>query len=98
PCDLRAFPPRRSSDLAELDWRAAHTMLHEQAIYQHDAEQYQVERLDYDNHKAFVRKVAPDYFTTALTYRTVTVIDQEAAGEVGLDRKSTRLNSSHVKI
>ena len=49
----------QSQSLAELDWRAAHTMLHEQAIYQHDAEQYQVERLDYDNHKAFVRKVAP---------------------------------------
>ena len=46
-------------------------MLHEQAIYQHDAEQYQVERLDFENHKAFVRKVEPDYFTTALTYRTV---------------------------
>ncbi|HEY3667375.1 MAG TPA: DEAD/DEAH box helicase, partial [Polyangiaceae bacterium] len=55
--------------IAELDFRATHTMLHEQAIYQHDAEQYQVERLDFENHKAFVRKVAPDYFTTALTYR-----------------------------
>lgn len=64
--------------LAELDWRAAHTMLHEQAIYQHDAEQYQVERLDYDDHKAFVRKVEPDYFTTALTYRTVEVIEESA--------------------
>lgn len=62
--------------LAELDWRASHTMLHEQAIYQHDAEQYQVERLDYENHKAFVRKVAPDYFTTALTYRDVEVIEE----------------------
>jgi hypothetical protein len=30
--------------LAELDFRATHTMLHEQAIYQHDAEQYQVEQ------------------------------------------------------
>ena len=38
-------------------------MLHEQAIYQHDGEQYQVERLDFENHKAFVRKVEPDYFT-----------------------------------
>ena len=33
--------------LAELDYRATHTMLHEQAIYQHDAEQYQVEHLDF---------------------------------------------------
>ncbi len=69
--------------LAELDWRAAHTMLHEQAIYQHDAEQYQVERLDFENHKAFVRKVEPDYFTTALTYRTVGVLDENERRPLG---------------
>ena len=69
--------------LAELDFRAAHTMLHEQAIYQHDAEQYQVEKLDYDDHKAFVRKVVPDYFTTALTYRTVEVLEESAARPLG---------------
>lgn len=61
--------------IGELDYRATHTMLHEQAIYQQDAEQYQVERLDFDNHKAYVRKVEPDYFTTALTYRTISVLD-----------------------
>src|SRR5690606_5632819 len=65
----------REKTLGELDYRAAHTMLHEQAIYQQDAEQYQVERLDFDNHKAYVRKVEPDYFTTALTYRTVAVLE-----------------------
>jgi DEAD/DEAH box helicase domain-containing protein len=65
--------------IAELDWRATHTMLHEQAIYQQDGEQYQVERLDLDNHKAFVRKVVPDYYTDALAYRRVSVIDQTAA-------------------
>jgi DEAD/DEAH box helicase domain-containing protein len=66
---------KRERTIGELDFRAAHTMLHEQAIYQQDAEQYQVERLDFDNHKAYVRKVEPDYFTTALTYRTVTVLE-----------------------
>jgi DEAD/DEAH box helicase domain-containing protein len=69
--------------IAELDFRATHTMLHEQAIYQHDAEQYQVERLDFENHKAFVRKVAPDYFTTALTYRTVAVIEERTTHALG---------------
>ena len=49
------------SAIAELDFRATHTMLHEQAIYQHDGEQYQVEKRDYENHKAFVTKVVPDY-------------------------------------
>lgn len=61
--------------IGELDYRATHTMLHEQAIYQQDAEQYQVERLDFDNHKAYVKRVKPDYFTTALTHRKVTVLD-----------------------
>jgi DEAD/DEAH box helicase domain-containing protein len=69
--------------LGELDWRAAHTMLHEQAIYQQDAEQYQVEKLDFENHKAFVRKVEPDYFTTALTYRSVAVLDESARAALG---------------
>jgi DEAD/DEAH box helicase domain-containing protein len=64
--------------LAELDFRSTHTMLHEQAIYQHDAAQYQVERLDYENHKAYVRLVEPDYFTTALTHSRVTILDPAA--------------------
>ena len=75
-----------TKSIAELDFRATHTMLHEQAIYQHDAEQYQVERLDYDNHKAFVRKVEPDYFTTALTYRTVAVIEPREGSMLGQAR------------
>ena len=63
--------------IAEMDWRSTHTMLHEQAIYQHLGEQYQVERLDYDNHKAFVRKVAPDYYTDAMTYMRVSVLEDD---------------------
>jgi len=82
--------------LAELDFRSAHTMLHEQAIYQHDAEQYQVEKLDYDDHKAFVRKVLPDYFTTALTYRTVQVLDVTKAGALG--RGATPIGWGEVKV
>src|SRR5947207_2044682 len=68
---------RRYHTIAEMDFRSTHTMLHEQAIYQHEGEQYQVERLDFENHKAFVRKVEPDYFTTAMTYTRVEVIDED---------------------
>jgi DEAD/DEAH box helicase domain-containing protein len=71
------------SAIAELDFRATHTMLHEQAIYQHDGEQYQVEKLDYENHKAFVTKVVPDYFTTALSNRRVSVMDETARQKLG---------------
>ena len=76
--------------IAEMDWRSTHTMLHEQAIYQHEGGQYQVERLDFDNHKAFVRHVKPDYYTTAMTHSKVTVLEQDQSatvelGEVSLD-------------
>ena len=37
--------------------------------------QYQVERLDYENQKAYVRRVEPDYFTTALTHTQVSILD-----------------------
>ena len=68
--------------LAELDWHSTPTMLHEQAIYQHDGLQYQVEQLDYDNHKAYVRLVDPDYFTTAMTHVKVRVLEEEATASV----------------
>ncbi len=67
----------RDKVLAELDWPSAHTMLHEQAIYQHDAGTWQVERFDYENHKAYVREVAPDYFTTAMTHTKVSILEVE---------------------
>jgi DEAD/DEAH box helicase domain-containing protein len=69
--------------IAELDWRSTHTMLHEQAIYQHEAEQYQVEALDFENHKAYVTKVDVDYFTTAMVNRVVSVIDESASRDDG---------------
>ena len=68
--------------IAEMDWRSAHTMLHDQAIYQHSGVQYQVERFDHENHKAFVRKVEPDYYTTAMTRTSVSVLTADETTEV----------------
>ena len=73
----------RARTIAEMDFRSTHTMLHEQAIYQHEGEQYQVERLDFENHKAFIRKVEPDYFTTAMTYTRVEVMEEQQTHPVG---------------
>lgn len=71
--------------IAEMDWRSTHTMLHEQAIYQHEGGQYQVERLDFENHKAFVRRVKPDYYTTAMTHSKVTVLEEDRGASLDLD-------------
>lgn len=69
---------KRDKVLAEVDFRSAHTSLYQHAIYHCDGRQYQVERLDYENHKAYVRPVVPDYYTTAMTYSRVSILEEEA--------------------
>jgi DEAD/DEAH box helicase domain-containing protein len=61
--------------IAETDFTSGPSMLHEKAIYIVEGALYQVERLDYDNRKAFVREVECDYYTTAITYTKVTILD-----------------------
>jgi DEAD/DEAH box helicase domain-containing protein len=51
--------------LGEVDRFSAPTLIHEEAIYIHEGVQYQVEKLDYPEKKAFVREVAVDYYTDA---------------------------------
>lgn len=62
--------------VGEVDFPAALTTLHEKAIYLHDARQYQVEKLDFDGRKAYVRQVDSDYFTDAIVYTQVSELAQ----------------------
>ncbi|MCF2942677.1 DEAD/DEAH box helicase [Paenibacillus tarimensis] len=51
--------------LGEVDQFSAPTLIHEEAIYIHEGVQYQVEKLDFPEKKAYVREVDVDYFTDA---------------------------------
>ncbi|SCW60098.1 DEAD/DEAH box helicase domain-containing protein [Paenibacillus tianmuensis] len=51
--------------IGEVDRFSAPTMIHEEAIYIHEGVQYQVEKLDYEEKKAYIREVDVDYFTDA---------------------------------
>jgi DEAD/DEAH box helicase domain-containing protein len=62
--------------IGEVDFPSALTTLHEKAIYLHDARQYQVEKLDFDGRKAYVRQVDSDYFTDAIVYTQVSELAQ----------------------
>jgi DEAD/DEAH box helicase domain-containing protein len=62
--------------IAEVDFPSALTTLHEKAIYLHQARQFQVERFDYEARKAFVRRVECDYFTDAIDYTQVKVLEE----------------------
>ena len=61
--------------IAEVDWDSAFTTVHDEAIYMVESQQYHVDTLDLERNKAYVRKVDVDYFTDAMTYTNVRVID-----------------------
>ncbi len=51
--------------IGEVDRFSAPTMIHDEAIYIHEGVQFQVEKLDYEEKKAYVREVKVDYYTDA---------------------------------
>ena len=76
--------------IGETDFSSGPATLHTKAIYIVEGQLFQVERLDFDNRKAFVRSVDCDYYTDAITYTKVTILDtfaSEAWSEAG-DRGS----------
>jgi DEAD/DEAH box helicase domain-containing protein len=66
-------PPARV--IGELDRQAAPVLLHEEAIYLHQGQQFQVERLDWEEKKAYVRPVDVDYYTDASLAVTLRVLE-----------------------
>ena len=71
---------RDSDVIAEVDFTSALSTLHEKAIYILEGQTHQVERLDFENRKAFVTRVDCDYYTDAITYTKVTILDTFDAG------------------
>ncbi len=57
--------------IGEVDFSSALSTVHPRAIYLHGAEQYHVERLDFEQRKAYVRRVNVDYFTQAIRYTRI---------------------------
>jgi DEAD/DEAH box helicase domain-containing protein len=61
--------------IGEVDFVSALTTVHEKAIYLHGAQQYHVEHLDFQERKAYVKQVEVDYYTDAIRYTQVRVLE-----------------------
>jgi DEAD/DEAH box helicase domain-containing protein len=61
--------------IGEVDFTSALTTVHEKAIYIHQGQQYHVERLEFDHRKAYVKRVNVDYYTDAIPYTQVRVLE-----------------------
>ena len=56
---------QRPRVIGEVDLFSAPTLVHENAIYLHESRQYHVDRLDWEERKAYVRPVDVDHYTQA---------------------------------
>src|SRR5487761_1116506 len=94
----------RPQVIGEMDQFTAPVLLHEEAVYLHEGAQFHVQRLDWEEKKAYVHPVEVDYYTDALAAVTVQVLDTFAGPEGhGLSRshgelKITALASMFKKI
>lgn len=63
--------------IGEMDRFSSLTLLHEEAIYLHQGVQFQVEKLDYEEKKAYVREVQVDYYTDANLAVQLKVLEED---------------------
>jgi DEAD/DEAH box helicase domain-containing protein len=61
--------------IGEVDFSSALTTVHEKAIYIHGGQQYHVEHLDFKERKAYVKRVDVDYYTDAIRYTQVRILE-----------------------
>jgi DEAD/DEAH box helicase domain-containing protein len=64
-----------STVIGEVDFSSALTTVHEKAIYIHGGQQYHVEHLDFKERKAFVKRADVDYYTDAIRYTQVRILE-----------------------
>ena len=91
--------------IAETDFTSAPSMLHEKAIYILEGQLFHVERFDFDHRKAYVKRVDCDYYTDAIKYSKVTILDErqppprlDGRERVGLVRRSPGGGGAHGEV
>jgi len=78
--------------IGEVDFPSALVFLHEKAIYLHGGQQHHVEHLDFRERKAYVKRVDVDYYTDAVRYTQVRVL------EIAATEPSSPHSHSHGEV
>ena len=69
--------PAKQRVVGEMDRFTAPMLLHENAVYMHEGRQYQVEKLDFDACKAYIRAAEVGYYTDADLNINLSLLDIE---------------------
>jgi DEAD/DEAH box helicase domain-containing protein len=84
--------------IGEVDFSSALTIVHPKAIYLHQGQQYHVDRLDFEERKAYVKRVDVDYFTDAIRYTQVRVLERAAADRIESSGADAHAERNHGDV
>lgn len=84
--------------IGEVDFVSALTTVHEKAIYLHGAQQYHVEHLDFKERKAYVKQVDVDYYTDAIRYTQVRVLEIADTARAREEKSEIPASRSHGDV
>ena len=84
--------------IGEVDFASALVFVHEKAIYLHGGQQYQVEHLDFKERKAYVKQVDVDYYTDAVRYTQVRVLEIADTAPANEARPEIPASCSHGEV
>jgi DEAD/DEAH box helicase domain-containing protein len=85
--------------IAEVDYDSAPSMVHEKAIYILEGRTYFVEKYDHEERRVQVREADVDYYTDAITYTRVKILDrfeEEAVAGARRNRGEVHVTSQVV--
>jgi DEAD/DEAH box helicase domain-containing protein len=84
--------------IGETDFTSGPSTLHPHAIYMVEGALFQVENLDFEGRRASVRQVDCDYYTDAITYTRVGILETFASGDVSVSRGPAQHVRSHGEV
>ncbi|MGH9680135.1 MAG: DEAD/DEAH box helicase, partial [Candidatus Acidiferrales bacterium] len=84
--------------IGEVDFSSALTTVHPKAIYLHQGQQFHVEALNFDERKAYVKRVDVDYYTDAIRYTQVRVLETASTERIEIGGKEAHAARSHGDV
>jgi DEAD/DEAH box helicase domain-containing protein len=89
---------REPEVIGEVDFSSALVFVHPKAIYLHQGQQYHVEALNFEERKAYVKRVDVDYYTDAVRYSQVRVLERSAGDRILASGADARAARSHGDV
>src|ERR1700691_4786208 len=84
--------------IGEVDFSSALTTVHPKAIYLHQGQQFHVEALNFEERKAYVKRVDVDYYTDAIRYTQGRVLETASDGRMEASGTDVHAVRSHGDV